>query len=239
MDGHERRQRASCDRAGSCYSSRTRSHYFSRGPASQRPASDRPTSRRPAAGGAGAGRAGWGRQGEINGKADPGAEIQVLVDGAPAGKTRADAGAWSLAVPLDQPGERAVAVQTLDSSGQVAAASSLAQISIEILDSDRLIGRATVGAGGTWSVPVTPGVGTASYGIRPVGAATVSGRPIRVTIGTAAAPVRTTLAAGENAWVIRERGLRLRLRDGGSQSGAATAGLIPIRVHASKGGRAV
>lgn len=38
---------------------------------------------------------------------------------------------------------------------------------IEIFDSDKVIGTATVGADGTWSFPITPSAGTAAYSARP------------------------------------------------------------------------
>jgi hypothetical protein len=100
---------------------------------------------------------------------------------------------------------------------------------IEILDGDTVIGTATVGPDGTWSFPVTPGAGSASYGVRPVGATSVAGQPVRVTIGVAnsAPAVCTELAVGCDAWVTREQGLRLRLRDTASLSGAVLALLPP------------
>lgn len=85
---------------------------------------------------------------------------------------------------------------------------------IEILDSDKVIGTAQVGADGTWSFPVTPTGSTAAYSARPAGSTDVATRPIRVSIGAPQAQACTTLAANCDAWVTRKGGLSLRLRAG-------------------------
>jgi hypothetical protein len=87
-------------------------------------------------------------------------------------------------------------------------------IQIEVLDSDKVIGSATVGADGTWSLPVTPNGATAAYSTRPVGSTDVSATPLRVTIGTAAAGNCDSLAFNCDAWVTRVGGQILRLRSG-------------------------
>jgi hypothetical protein len=96
---------------------------------------------------------------------------------------------------------------------------------IEILDSDKVIGTVTVGADGTWSLPITPGGATAAYSARPAGSADVTATPIRVTIGTAAASDCTNLAVNCDAWVTRQGGLVLRLRSGAGTSQAVLARL--------------
>ena len=85
---------------------------------------------------------------------------------------------------------------------------------IEILDSDKVIGTATVGADGTWSFPITPSAGTAAYSASPAGATDVTAKPIRVTFGTPQAQACSTLAINCDAWVTREGGLSLRMRAG-------------------------
>ena len=98
---------------------------------------------------------------------------------------------------------------------------------LEILNSDKVIGTVKVAADGTWSLQITPDPGTASFGIRPVGASDVVGTPIRVTIGTAAQASCTTLEVGCQAWVTREGGKRLRLRDAPSLQGQVLEMLPP------------
>ena len=90
---------------------------------------------------------------------------------------------------------------------------------IEVLDSDKVIGSATVGADGTWSLPVTPNGCTAAYSTRPAGSTDVAATPIRVTIGTAAAASCDSLAVNCDAWVTRTGGQILRLRSGAGTSG--------------------
>jgi hypothetical protein len=85
---------------------------------------------------------------------------------------------------------------------------------IEVLDSDKVIGSATVGADGTWSLPVTPSGATAAYSTRQAGSTDVAATPIRVTIGTAAAAGCNSLAINCDAWVTRTGGRILRLRSG-------------------------
>jgi hypothetical protein len=85
---------------------------------------------------------------------------------------------------------------------------------IEVLDSDKVIGSATVGADGTWSLPVTPTGSTAAYSTRLAGSTDVVATPIRVTIGTAAAAGCDSLAVNCDAWVTRAGGQVLRLRSG-------------------------
>lgn len=197
----------------------------------------------------------------LSGAGTPGAQVDVLVDGKSVGTAKVGAdGKWSLPIDL-LAGAHEITVNALDSGGNVVAAAGPARLEvaparapaitfpadgaqlaagpftmagagapgsrIEILDSDKVIGTVTVGADGTWSFPVTPSVGTASYGIRPVGAATVATTPIRVTIGATTAPTSASLAAGGTAWVTRKGGLRLRLRDGAGLSGNVLAFLPP------------
>lgn len=67
----------------------------------------------------------------FSGKATPGVQVQVLVDGAPVGKARAGAdGTWTLNVTIDKPGERQVVLQALDDKGAVAASASPAALTI-------------------------------------------------------------------------------------------------------------
>jgi hypothetical protein len=85
---------------------------------------------------------------------------------------------------------------------------------IEILDSDKVIGTAVVGADGTWSFQATPSSATAAYSARPAGSTDVTSKPIRVTIGAAPAGACSGLAVNCDAWVTREGGLVLRMRAG-------------------------
>lgn len=67
----------------------------------------------------------------FSGTAAPGVEVQLLVDGVPAGKARAAAdGTWTLNATVDTPGARQVVIQALDDKGAVAAAASPARLSI-------------------------------------------------------------------------------------------------------------
>lgn len=90
---------------------------------------------------------------------------------------------------------------------------------IEVLDSDKLLGSAGVGADGTWSLPITPSGATAAYSSRPAGSTDVSATPIRVTIGTVAAATCDSLAVNCDAWVTRVGGRILRLRSSAGTSG--------------------
>lgn len=96
---------------------------------------------------------------------------------------------------------------------------------IEILDSDKVIGTVTVGADGTWSFPITPTGSTAAYSARPAGTTDVTAKPIRVTFGSGQAASCTTLAPNCDAWVTRKGGLSLRMRAGAGTDQAIVARL--------------
>jgi hypothetical protein len=96
---------------------------------------------------------------------------------------------------------------------------------IEILDSDKVVGTAAVGADGTWSFQATPTGATAAYSARPAGTVDVSDKPIRVTIGAGVAGACTALALNCDAWVTREGGLVLRLRAGAGSNQSIIARL--------------
>ena len=98
---------------------------------------------------------------------------------------------------------------------------------VEILDSDKVIGSATVGADGTWSLPITPGGGTAAYSARAAGTTDVTAKPIRVTFGAGQAADCSTLAPNCDAWVTRKGGLSLRLR-AGAGTGQAIVARLPV-----------
>jgi hypothetical protein len=97
---------------------------------------------------------------------------------------------------------------------------------VEILSGGTVLGTATVAADGTWRFPVTPSSGSTSYSVRPVGSASVSGTPVDVSVGASPAAC-VDLAVACDAWVTRERGLRLRLRDAASAQGRILAMLAP------------
>jgi hypothetical protein len=87
---------------------------------------------------------------------------------------------------------------------------------LEVLNSDLVLGEATVAEDGTWSLPVTVEAGTASIGVRPAGSDAIVGVPVRVTVGDAAAiETCTAIAVGCQAWVTRAGDLRLRIRSSG------------------------
>lgn len=96
---------------------------------------------------------------------------------------------------------------------------------IEVLDGDRTVGTATVGADGTWTLEVTPTDATAAYSARPAGSTEPPATAIRVTTGVV--KTCTELAVGCQAWVTREGGLQLRLR-AGPGTGAAIITRLPI-----------
>ena len=98
---------------------------------------------------------------------------------------------------------------------------------LEILNSDQVLGTVQVGTDGTWSFPITPSAGTASYGVRPVGAETVVGTPIRVTAGADRVATCANLAVNCDAWVTRVGGLRLRLRSDANLQGQVIEFLPP------------
>lgn len=98
---------------------------------------------------------------------------------------------------------------------------------IEVLNGDQLLGEATVGADGTWSLNVTLAPGTASIGVREKGTVDLVGKPVRVSVGAAAVETCTTLGVGCQAWVTREGGLRLRMRAGPGTDQAIVM-LLPI-----------
>lgn len=98
---------------------------------------------------------------------------------------------------------------------------------IEILDSDKVIGTVTVGADGTWSFPITPSGGTAAYSARAAGTTDVTAKPIRVTFGAGQAADCSTLAPNCDAWVTRKGGLSLRLR-AGAGTGQAIVARLPV-----------
>ena len=81
---------------------------------------------------------------------------------------------------------------------------------LEILDSDKVVGTATVAGDGTWSVQVTPESAAAAYSVRPVGSSEPATTAVRVTNGEVA--TCTELAIGCDAWVTREGRLVLRMR---------------------------
>lgn len=87
-------------------------------------------------------------------------------------------------------------------------------MALEILDDDRVIGEAAVGADGRWRAEVALAAGPASLGVRERGGDALLSRPVRVTVGEAplAAGCGDALAAGCPAWVSRAGGLPLRLR---------------------------
>jgi hypothetical protein len=217
----------------------------------------------------------------LSGTGIPGAKIGIVVDGAPAiMATVGTDGKWSLPVTLS-PGDHEIVAQTLDTTGQVAAAASPLRVSvsaaaqvptaetganptaetggtttgqapvittpadgaeldggpitisgtgvagsqIEILDSDKVIGTVAVGADGTWSFEATPSGNTAAYSARPAGSTDVTAKPIRVTVGTAAAGTCNDLAVNCDAWVTRTGGLVLRMRAGAGTSQSIIARL--------------
>ena len=134
-------------------------------------------------------------------------EVSITVSGAPT-----PAGAQPLAITLPADGAN-VAGGPITLAGTGAPGSQ-----IEILDSDKVVGTAAVGADGTWSFQATPSGSTAAYSARPVGSADITSKPIRVTIGTAPAGICNDLAVNCDAWVTRTGGLMLRLRAGAGTS---------------------
>lgn len=81
---------------------------------------------------------------------------------------------------------------------------------VEVLDGDRVVGVATVGEGGAWSLEITPTDATAAYSARPAGSTEPPTSVIRVTTG--ALETCSEIAVGCQAWVTREGGLQLRMR---------------------------
>jgi photosynthetic reaction center cytochrome c subunit len=104
---------------------------------------------------------------------------------------------------------------------------------IEILNGDQVLGETAVGDDGRWTVDVEIADNVfASLGVRVVGTEDIIVRPIRVTVGSGAVGVCTELAANCPAWVTRQGGLRLRLRDGASAS-ATVLDALPIGTQVS------
>ena len=68
----------------------------------------------------------------INGTADPGASIQLQVNGRTSGSTiTKSSGTWSLIIGLDQPGDYEIAAQVLDSAGQI---TTVARQTVTVVD---------------------------------------------------------------------------------------------------------
>jgi hypothetical protein len=84
---------------------------------------------------------------------------------------------------------------------------------LEVLNSDLVLATVTVPEDGIWATTVAlPADGTASLGLREVGAPDLLGRPVRIVIGSGATENCATLTVGCPAWVTRSGGLVLRLR---------------------------
>jgi hypothetical protein len=152
------------------------------------------------------------------------------------GSTEAPAATVSVAAPAVEPPPTeagAVAITSPAEGAQLGAGeftlsgTGAPGSQIEILDGDKVLGTVTVSADGTWSLPVTPSGATASYGARPVGAADIVGRPVRVTFEGVAAQACASLAVNCEAWVTREQGRGLRLRAGAGTSQAIVE-VLPI-----------
>ena len=67
----------------------------------------------------------------LTGTGEPGAEVQIVVDGEPVGKVTVDSeGKWSFPFELPDPGDYEVSVQSLDASGAVVAASQAVAVKV-------------------------------------------------------------------------------------------------------------
>jgi hypothetical protein len=67
----------------------------------------------------------------LTGSGEPGSQVQVIVDGEPAGKATVDSqGQWSLPIDLPDPGEHSISVQSLDDSGAGGAASQTMTVTV-------------------------------------------------------------------------------------------------------------
>jgi hypothetical protein len=116
---------------------------------------------------------------------------------------------------------------TLDAGPIALSGTGAPGATIEILDSDKVLGTTTVGADGAWSFEATPSGGTAALSVRPAGATDVTDKPIRVTIGAGATATCDQLAVNCDAWVTRAGGLSLRMRAGAGTS-AAIVERLPV-----------
>jgi hypothetical protein len=156
-----------------------------------------------------------------------------------AGQVAAAANPWRVAIASAVPAPTAAVASAtqapaitapadgtqLDSGTITIAGTGVPGSQIEILDSDKVIGTATVQADGTWSFEATPNGATAAYSARPVGSADVATKPIRVTFGSGSAGACDALAIGCDAWVTRSGGLVLRMRAGAGTSQSIIARL--------------
>jgi len=67
----------------------------------------------------------------LTGTGERGSEVEVVVDGKPVGTTTVDsAGKWTLSIELPDPGDYKVNVQSVDTSGEVVAASEEIQLTV-------------------------------------------------------------------------------------------------------------
>ncbi|MBC8160382.1 MAG: SH3 domain-containing protein [Roseiflexaceae bacterium] len=169
----------------------------------------------------------------FNGTAEPGATVQLLVDGEQVGETVAAAdGTWSIDADVPQPGDYAVTARTVGADGatlnesaatsitveapQVAAEPPTVSLptgdltagqptisgtgtpnqSIELLVDGAVVGTASVGADGTWSLPVELAVGSYQITARPAGESAATSAPASVTVAATSAPAAPAPAAG-------------------------------------------
>jgi hypothetical protein len=155
----------------------------------------------------------------VAGETSASAPIDVSVATPP----NAAGGAPGAAPAITSPADGA----TLDAGPIALAGTGAPGATIEILDSDKVLGTTTVGADGTWSFEATPSGGTAALSARPAGATDVTDKPIRLTIGAGATATCDQLAINCDAWVTRQGGLSLRMRASAGTS-AAIVERLPV-----------
>jgi hypothetical protein len=136
----------------------------------------------------------------------PAATTEPAATAQPTAATSAVATGGPLAISSPQEGAQ------LESGPLTVTGTGTPGTEIEVLDSDRVAAEATVGDDGTWSAEVQIVDGTATIGVREKGAADVTGRPIRVTVGEAQDTTCEAIAIGCPAYVTRAGGLTLRMR---------------------------
>lgn len=127
----------------------------------------------------------------INGTAEPGAPIQLQVNGRASGSTvTKSSGTWSLIIGLDQPGDYAIAVQMLDSTGKVAAAAQQTVTIIAAVATPTEVVTATPAATATIMVTPTatptplPSTATSTSTVRPTLTATSTAQPTTTSTPT-------------------------------------------------------
>ena len=148
----------------------------------------------------GSARAGANGQWSLSADVDKPGERQVVaqvLDAQGAVAAAANPATISIAAPAPKPPTIAAPAALSASAGGslTLSGTGAASSQIEILDGDRVIGTATVGADGAWSFPTVPEPGTHAYSARVAGEASATSAPVSVAVPAPQAPAAARLPA--------------------------------------------